>query len=68
MPTSFDAVPRPPSQCYYELDLNGSDAEGPESDIRPHEPLHIDVGEGDEGARWKEDELSHKLALDHDQT
>jgi serine/threonine-protein phosphatase 5 len=68
VPTSFDAVPRPPSQCYYELDLNGSDAEGPESDIRPHEPLHIDVGEGDEGARWKENELSHKLTLDHDQT
>mmetsp|Transcript_4737 Transcript_4737/g.15449 ORF Transcript_4737/g.15449 Transcript_4737/m.15449 type:complete len:421 (-) Transcript_4737:3279-4541(-) len=63
---SFDAVPRPPSACYYEIDLGGSDCEGPESDIRPHEPLHVDVGEGDEGARWKEDELTHKLKLVHE--
>lgn len=67
-PCSFDFVPRPPSQCYYELDCGGSDTEGPESDIRPHEPLHIDVGEGDEGARWTEDESSHRLRLNHDVT
>lgn len=67
-PTSFDFVPRPPSQCYYDLDCGGSDCEGPESDIRPHEPLHIDVGEGDERERWTEDEMSHRLKLNHDAT
>jgi len=67
-PQSFDALARPASQCYYDLDLGGSDCEGPESEIRPHEPLHIDVGEGDEGARWKEDEVSHKLKVNHDAT
>ena len=68
VPTSFEYAPRPPSRCYYDVDLGGSDAEGPESDIRPHEPLHIDVGEGDEGARWEEDEITHKLKLNHERT
>jgi len=63
---SFDAAPRPESACYYDIDLGGSENEGPESEIRPHQPLHVDVGEGDEGARWKEDELTHKLKLVHE--
>ena len=26
---SFSATPRPPAECYYDLDIGGSDVEGP---------------------------------------
>ena len=64
MLTSLNLEPSSAENSY----LGGSDAEGPESEIRPHEPLHIDVGEGDEGARWEEDEITHKLKLNHERT
>lgn len=40
--------------------------EGFESDICFYEFLYIDVGEGDEGVRWKEDEFLYKFILDRD--